>query len=165
MTELTVFLPGTKTAKQRSPYLRRRPLRPSGRTWAAGGSRLQVLVVLDVLMATGSPASVLLAIFLAAGTAGCSTSIDTYLVDPGQYSAYHCNQFAGRLKALQTRETDLRNLMEKASEGGGGTLIGGMSYRAEYEKAVGEEKVLRRSAADKKCALDPPVLESDQVIR
>jgi hypothetical protein len=116
-------------------------------------------------MATSGAQSVFLAICLAASTAGCSTSIDTYLVDPGQYSAYHCNQFADRLKHLQTREADLRNLMDKASEGGGGTLIGGMSYRADYEKAVGEEKVLRRTAAEKKCALDPPVLESDQVIR
>jgi hypothetical protein len=108
---------------------------------------------------------VFLAICLAGATAGCSTSVDTYLVDPGQYSAYHCKQLVDRLKQLQTRETDLRNLTDKASEGGGGTLIGGMSYRANYEKAVGEEKVLRRTAADKKCAIDGPVLESDQVIR
>ena len=78
---------------------------------------------------------------------------------------FFCKQLVDRLKELQTRETDLLNLTEKASEGGGGTLIGGMSYRVQYEKAVGEEKVLRRTAADKKCALEGPVLESDQVIR
>ena len=109
--------------------------------------------------------SVALVMCLAAATAGCSTSIDTYLVDPDQYSAYHCKQLVERLKELQTRESALRNLTEKASEGGGGTLIGGMSYRVEYEKAVGEERVLRRTAADKKCEVDPPALESDQVIR
>jgi hypothetical protein len=116
-------------------------------------------------MATSAAQRVFLAMCLAAAAAGCSTSVDTYLVDPGQYSAYHCKQLVDRLKELQTREADLRNLMDKASEGGGGVLIGGMSYRANYEKAVGEEKVLRRTAAEKKCALDPPVLESDQVIR
>lgn len=107
----------------------------------------------------------LLPLALAGSAAGCSTSIDTYLIDPGHYSAYHCNELVDRLKALQKRESDLRNLMDKASEGGGGTVIGGMSYRANYEKAVGEEKVLRRTAADKKCALDAPAFESDQVIR
>ena len=102
---------------------------------------------------------------LTGAAAGCSTSLDTYLVDPARYSAYHCKQLADRLKELQTRETDLRNLMDKASEGAGGTVIVGMSYRADYEKNVGEEKVLRRTAADKKCALEGPAFESDQVIR
>jgi hypothetical protein len=108
---------------------------------------------------------VFLAVCLAGAAAGCSTSVDTYLVDPGRYSAYHCKQLTDRLKELQTRERELLNLTDKASEGGGGALIGGMSYRVQYEKAVGEEKVLRRTAADKKCALEGPVLESDQVIR
>ena len=107
----------------------------------------------------------LLAMALAGAAAGCSTSVDTYLIDPGHYSAYHCDQLVDRLKELQKREADLRNLMDKASEGGGGTVIGGMSYRANYEKAQGEEKVLRRTAVDKKCALEPPAFESDQVIR
>jgi hypothetical protein len=109
-------------------------------------------------------ANALLIMFLAGATAGCSTSVDTYIIDPGHYSAYHCNQLVNRLKELKTREGELRNLMEKASEGGGGTVIGGMSYRANYEKAVGEEKVLRRTAADKACALEAPAFESDQVI-
>jgi len=110
-------------------------------------------------------ASALLATAWASALAGCSTSLDTYIVDPGRYSAYHCKQLIDGLKELQTRENDLRNLMAKASEGGGGTLIGGMSYRADYEKALGEEKILRRTAADKKCSLEGSAFESDQVIR
>jgi hypothetical protein len=119
----------------------------------------------NILMSSSGARNVLLAFCLAGATAGCSTTVGTYLVDPGQYSAYHCKQLVERLKELQTHETDLRNLMDKASEGAGGTLIGGMSYRANYEKALGEEKVLRRTAADKQCALEPPPSESDQVIR
>jgi hypothetical protein len=106
-----------------------------------------------------------LAMCLAGATAGCSTSVETYLIDPGHYSAYHCKQLIERLKQLQTRKSELRNLTDKASEGGGGAFIGGMSYRVQYEKAEGEEKVLRRTAAEKNCALEGPVLESDQVIR
>jgi hypothetical protein len=108
---------------------------------------------------------VFLVMCLAGVTAGCSTSVDTYLIDPGHYTAHHCKQLVDRLKELQTRQNELRNLTDKANEGGGGALIGGMSYRVQYERAVGEEKVLRGTAADKKCAIDGPVLESDQVIR
>jgi hypothetical protein len=46
--------------------------------------------------------------------------------------------------------------MARASEGGGGVLIGTMAYRADYEKLTGEEKELRRTAAEKNCALPPP---------
>ena len=78
------------------------------------------------------------------------------MIDPGHYSAYHCDGLAARLKALQAREQDLSNLMQRASEGGGGALIGNLTYRADYEKALGEEAVLRRAAAEKRCDLPPP---------
>ncbi len=104
---------------------------------------------------------------LAVTLAGCSLSdgVGPYIVDPGRYSAYHCKDLVERLKALTTRQKELRDLIGKASEGGGGTVIGTLSYRPEYEKDLGEEKVLRRTAAEKKCALEPPIFESDQSIR
>jgi hypothetical protein len=111
-------------------------------------------------MARPLGAGLLVAGFLIAGLlAGCSSDgVTTYIVDPGHYSAYHCDGLANRLKALQAREQELTNLMAKASEGGGGVLIGNMSYRADYENAVGEEKVLRRTAMEKKCDLPPPAV-------
>lgn len=104
---------------------------------------------------------------LAVACASCSLSdgVGPYIVDPGRYSAYHCKDLVERLKALTTRQTELRDLMAKASEGGGGTVIGTLSYRPEYEKDVGEEQVLRRTATDKKCALEQPTFESDQSVR
>jgi hypothetical protein len=62
------------------------------------------------------------------------------------------------LKVLLAREQDLSNLMERASDGGGGVLIGNMSYRADYENTLSEEKLLRRTAAEKKCELTPPAV-------
>jgi len=90
--------------------------------------------------------------------AGCASNdgMGGYIVDPGHYSAYHCKDFGTRLTYLQGREQQLRALMDKASEGSGGELIGNLSYRAEYEDVLGEEKVLRRSAAEKNCELPPP---------
>jgi hypothetical protein len=96
---------------------------------------------------------------LAAGaSAGCSFSdgVGPYLVDPGHYSVYHCKDLVVRLNQLQAREKELRNLMDKASEGGGGSVIGALSYRADYEKTLGDETVLRRTAAEKKCELGQP---------
>jgi predicted small secreted protein len=92
--------------------------------------------------------------------AGCSTTdgVGPFIVDPGRYSVYHCDGLQTRLKVLLAREDELNNLMQKASEGGGGVLIGNMSYRADYEKTLGEEKLLRRTAAEKKCELPPPAV-------
>jgi hypothetical protein len=100
-------------------------------------------------------ASVAFGALVALLLAGCSTS-DSWLVDPAHYSAYHCDALPAKLKAIQEREQELSNLMARASEGGGGVLIGTMTYRADYEKAIGEEKVLRRAAAEKNCNLPPP---------
>jgi hypothetical protein len=94
----------------------------------------------------------------AALLSGCATSdvTTTLMIDPAHYSVYHCDGLQARLKALQTREQELSNLMVRASEGGGGALIGNLTYRADYENALAEEKVLRRTAAEKKCDLPPP---------
>jgi hypothetical protein len=94
----------------------------------------------------------------AALLSGCSTSdgVSTLMIDPAHYAVYHCDGLQARLKALQAREQELSNLMLRASEGGGGALIGNLTYRADYENAVGEEKLLRRTAAEKKCELPPP---------
>jgi predicted small secreted protein len=99
-----------------------------------------------------------LCLLVAGLLAGCSTNdgVGSFIVDPGHYSVYHCDGLAARLKVLLAREQELTNLMDRASEGGGGVLIGNLTYRADYENAVGEEKVLRRTAAEKKCELPPP---------
>ena len=96
---------------------------------------------------------------LAAGAlGGCSMGdgVGSLLIDPGHYSVYHCKDLVARLQGLLGREKELSNLMDKASEGGGGQVIGNLSYRLDYENTVGEEKLLRRTAAEKKCELPPP---------
>ena len=85
-----------------------------------------------------------------------SDQVGTYLVDPAHYSFFHCKDLEKRLTYLLGREQQFHELMDKASEGGGGALIGNLSYRAEYENARGEEAVLRRTAAEKNCQLPPP---------
>jgi len=110
--------------------------------------------------------------FAFAALPGCSfdQGVGPYLVDPGRYSAYHCRDFGGELTNLIAHEKELRDLMARASDSGGGVVIGQLSYRTEYEKTVANENVLRRTAASKKCDLpapqtQPATFQSDQTIR
>ena len=95
---------------------------------------------------------------------GASNGPGSILVDPGRYSAYHCDDLAAHWKDLVARENELRNLMKKASEGGGGAVIGSLAYRTDYESVLTEERLLQRAAADQKCAFTP-VFQSDSTIR
>jgi hypothetical protein len=103
---------------------------------------------------------------LAVALAGCSldNGPGTIFVDPGHYSVYKCNELATQLKTLGAKEKELRGLMDKASEGGGGAVIGTLAYRADYEAVLTEERLVQRQAADKKCEVAPNY-QSDQTIR
>jgi hypothetical protein len=101
---------------------------------------------------------------LALAGCGAGDKVGSILIDPGHYSSYHCDQFAGRAKELTARKKELLALMNKASEGPGGAVIGSMAYRSDYESVVAEEKLLQQTAAGKNCA-DAPAYQSDQTIR
>jgi hypothetical protein len=97
--------------------------------------------------------------------AGCgSDGAGALFVDPGRYAFYHCDDLEARRKVLAARETELRNLMQKASETAAGSVIGSISYRSEYDSVVAEQKLLQRNAAEKNCSFASP-LQSDQTIR
>lgn len=103
---------------------------------------------------------------LATGLAGCGLGNDpgSLFVDPGRDAAYHCSDLAARWKVLLDREKDLRNLMDKANQGGGGALIGSLAYGTDYDSVLTEKKIVQREAIEKKCELTP-VFQSDQSIR
>jgi hypothetical protein len=99
--------------------------------------------------------------------AGCGMSegAGSFLIDPGRYAAYHCNELAARWSVLVAREKELHGLMDKAGEGGGGgAVIGSLAYRTDYDSVLGEERLLQRAAADKNCGFKPE-FQSDQTIR
>jgi len=98
--------------------------------------------------------------------AGCGASGDpgSFLVDPGRYDAYHCDELTARWKVLVAREKELHGLIDKASEGGGGIVIGSLAYRTDYDAVLSDERLLLRTAAEKNCGFNPS-LQSDQVIR
>lgn len=107
----------------------------------------------------------MLAGILAAALAGCSNGAGSLLIDPGRYSAYHCNDLAAQWKVLVAREKELRDLMDRADQGGGGgAVIGSLAYRTDYESVRSEERLLQREAAAKNCN-STTQFQSDQAIR
>jgi hypothetical protein len=98
--------------------------------------------------------------------AGCSMTdgAGSILIDPGRYIAYHCDDLSALSKVLVARQKELQGLMDKASEGGGGAVIGSLAYRTDYESVLSEEKLLQRTAVDKNCGFTPD-FQSDKTIR
>jgi len=143
------------------------PMRPSRGVGllACGGAAVRAVVpALSWLLRRRSGLGLLVAGVTLAGCA-LDEGPGQLAVDPGRYQFYHCNDLATRMGALQSRENELRSLMAKASEGGGGTVIGALAYRADYEAVLSEQKMLQRTAAEKKCPIVPPTLQSDQTVR
>lgn len=105
--------------------------------------------------------------FLAAfALAGCGVSEEAgmLIVDPGRYSAYHCNDLAKRWKELLKRENELHALIDKANESEGGAVVGALAYRTDYESVLTEEKLVQRTATEKKCEIGSSIYQSDQII-
>jgi hypothetical protein len=99
---------------------------------------------------------------------GCGSlrtdGVASLAVDPARYEGLHCKDLVGQLNGLVAREKQLRNLIDKASEGGGGTVIATVAYRGDYDTVLEQEKVLKRTAAEKNCELEHSY-NSDQGIR
>ncbi len=99
--------------------------------------------------------------------AGCGVGTDgmaSLSVDPTRYSGFHCKELVGQWNGLVAREKQLRDLIDKAGEGGGGTVIAAVAYRGDYDTVLQQQKVLKRTAAEQNCELTPNY-SSDQTIR
>jgi hypothetical protein len=99
---------------------------------------------------------------------GCGSlrtdGVTSLVVDPARYEGFHCKDLVGQWNGLVAREKQLRNLIDKASDGAGGTVIATVAYRSDYDTVLEQEKVLKRTAAEKNCELEHNY-NSDQGIR
>jgi hypothetical protein len=116
------------------------------------------------LARSGAVRAMLLLAVAALSGCGLSDGVSGLLVDPARYSAYHCKELIAESQNLANREKKLRDLMDKASEGGGGTVIGTIAYRGDYETVLEQQKLLKRAAAEQKCEL-VPTYSSDHTVR
>ncbi|MEX0753010.1 MAG: hypothetical protein WD073_08810 [Xanthobacteraceae bacterium] len=55
----------------------------------------------------------------------------------------------------QTRERELKTLIDRAEQGMLGSVVAATAYRSDYLKAQGELKLLAETAQRKNCAIDP----------
>ena len=65
--------------------------------------------------------------------AACGTAIQspmTVFADPGKYEWYSCDQLVPQRKLWESKEKDLKLLMEKAKQSTGGSAISVVAYRA-----------------------------------
>ena len=88
------------------------------------------------------------------GTGAASADDETmskFLVAPGNYILFNCQQLDVAAKTNQKRIAELEALMAKS----GNELANMVAYRPEYLQLRGEMADLRREAADKKCKATP----------
>jgi hypothetical protein len=105
-----------------------------------------------------------------AGCAMSDDSLSSFLVAPGKYVLFTCDDLARTAKTTQSRQKELEQLMAKASTDTGGRLISDATYGPEYATTRGQMKELRAAAAERKCNFvpgndNPAAPASDSVIR
>jgi hypothetical protein len=111
-----------------------------------------------------------LAAAMLAGCAMSDDSLSSFLVAPGKYVLFTCDDIALTAKGVQARQKELEQLMAKAGTDAGGRLIADVTYGAEYATTRGQMKELRAAAAERKCNFvpgedTPAARASDSVIR
>jgi len=84
----------------------------------------------------------------------CSSTSDnvfTVFADPGKYQYFSCDQITGQRKAWALKEQELRQLMNKADQSAGGSVVNALAYKSDYVAASEELKVLEATARSKNC--------------
>jgi hypothetical protein len=93
-------------------------------------------------------------LLIAAALGGCAstlTAVDPFTA-PAKFQFLRCEDIAKRLAATQTREQELRVLMDRASTGTGGTAVNTLVYGPDLQTVQSELQQLRDAAVEKRCA-------------
>jgi hypothetical protein len=99
-----------------------------------------------------SVALALAALLCGAGAASADDeTMSNFLVVPGKYVLYNCQQLDVQAKSNQKRIAELEALMAKS----GSEFANMVAYRPEYLQLRGEMADLRHEAIDKKCKTAP----------
>ena len=79
-------------------------------------------------------------------------SIETYfLVNPGAFDYLNCKELAQTTIATQTRQQELKVLIDRAEQGAFGTFVATTAYRPQYLKTQGDLKLLAETEQNKNC--------------
>jgi len=77
--------------------------------------------------------------------------LSRFLVAPGKFVLFNCQQLDVQAKTNQRRIAELEALMARS----GSELANAIAYRPEYLQLRGEQADIRQEAADKKCKYAP----------
>jgi uncharacterized protein YceK len=96
-------------------------------------------------------------VFLATGLAGCgsvgSLAEGDAFVAPNKYAMYTCPELNDRAKAVQARQVELEQVMDRAAQGAGGAFVNAIAYRTEYAQTRGELRLLAKAEEERQCAV------------
>jgi uncharacterized protein YceK len=96
-------------------------------------------------------------VFLATGLAGCgsvgSLAEGDAFVAPNKYAMYTCPELNDRAKAVQARQVELEQVMDRAAQGAGGAFVNAIAYRTEYAQTRGELRLLAKAEEERHCAV------------
>jgi hypothetical protein len=110
-----------------------------------------------------APFALILPVLLAA----CASAIEsqfTVFADPGKYEWYSCDQLIPQRQLWESKEKELKLLMDKARQGTGGAAISVVAYQGDYVMAREELQVIDATARAKKCKM-PGNWQSDSAVR
>ena len=94
------------------------------------------------------------AVLIAAPLGGCATSLNVVgdpFVAPAKFQFLRCEDIAKRLATAQTRERELRDLMDRANTGVGGSAVNILVYEPDLQTVQSELRQLRATAVEKQC--------------
>ena len=89
------------------------------------------------------------------GTATLDPDALSIYAAPGKYDFLDCNTITARLAGASARETQLRELMSRANEAAGGSIVNAMVYQDDFNTVRADVRALRKAADDKKCSIEP----------
>jgi hypothetical protein len=95
------------------------------------------------------------AVLLAASLAGCAANTDNIglaMADPLKYELYNCKQLAVALQGANKQERKLAELIGKAEQDAGGTIVASLAYKNDYARTRGDIKVLQDTMERRDCS-------------
>jgi hypothetical protein len=91
---------------------------------------------------------------LVAFLGGCTSTFNVVgdpFVAPKKFQFLRCEDIAKRLVGTQTREQELRTLMDRSAAGTGGSTVNLLVYQPEYQSVQSELQQLKQEAVEKQC--------------
>ncbi|MCW5693976.1 MAG: hypothetical protein KIT48_16590 [Pseudolabrys sp.] len=82
--------------------------------------------------------------------------LGTFLVAPGKYFLFDCQQLNTAAANYVNRREVLRQAMADAEKSPGGGVVSLLAYRGEYGQVQGNLAEINREAAGKNCTIKPP---------